>query len=176
MTIKKKLLCIHEVFLILSYPISILLHLSIFMFFLHSSVLIIYWSKFIDVFQWYQDSPTATTLLKNYTLHTGPDMIAVFHARWHGRFTEIRATWGERNFIERIKVSVFLMAVLAIETTQESQINLEGKESSSILKNEFSSRTDLSTFTSIATKFLEQSNGELSLVFPVLKSTSHFLS
>ena len=103
-------------------------------------------------------------------------MIAVFHARWHGRFTEIRATSGERNFIERIKVSVFLMAVLAIETTQESQINLEGKESSSILKNEFSSRTDLSTFTSIATKFLEQSNGETSLVFPVLKSTSHFLS
>ena len=68
------------------------------------------------------------------------------------------------------------MAVLAIETTQESQFNLEGKESSSILKNEFSPRTDLSTFTLIATKFLEQSNGETSLVFPVLKSTSHFLS
>ena len=32
---------------------------------------------------------------------------------------------GERNFIKRIKASIFLEVVLAIETMQESQSNLE---------------------------------------------------
>ena len=42
------------------------------------------------------------------------------------------------------------------------------------LKNDFSSRTDPSVFTSIAPVLLDRSNGT-SWVFPVLKSKSHFL-
>ena len=42
-------------------------------------------------------------------------MATVFHAWPYGRFIEIRAISGERNFIERIKAPMFLEAVLAIE-------------------------------------------------------------
>ena len=41
-------------------------------------------------------------------------------------------------------------AVLAIDIIQEPQSNLEEKINPSILKDDFSSRTDLSIFTSIA--------------------------
>ena len=71
-----------------------------------------------------------------------------------------RATSGERNFIERIKAPIFLEAVLA------------EKVNPSILKDDFSSRTDPSFFTSIASAFLDRSN-ETNLVFPALKSTYH---
>ena len=56
-----------------------------------------------------------------------------------------RATSGERkerNFIERITHQTFLEAVLAIEIMQESQSNLEEKVNPSVLKDDFSSRTD----------------------------------
>ena len=46
---------------------------------------------------------------------TGPDMATVFHIWLYGRFIEIQSTSGERNFIERMKVPIFLEAVLAIE-------------------------------------------------------------
>ena len=57
----------------------------------------------------------------------------------------------------------------------EPQSNLEEKENSSILKDDFSSKTDWSIFTSIAPELLDQSN-KTSWVYPALKSTSHFLS
>ena len=50
---------------------------------------------------------------------------------------------------------------------------LEGKQTTN-LKNDFSSRTEPSIFTSIAPVLLGRSD-ETSQVFPVLKSTSPFL-
>ena len=43
------------------------------------------------------------------------DMTTVFHAWQYGRFIEIQNNLGEKNFIEQIKPSIFLEAVLAIE-------------------------------------------------------------
>ena len=42
------------------------------------------------------------------------DMTKVFHAWSYGSFIKIRATSGERNFIERTMAPIFLEAVLAI--------------------------------------------------------------
>ena len=60
--------------------------------------------------------------------------------------------------MERIKAPIFLEAVLAIEIIQEPQYNLEEKVNCSILKDDFSSRTDRSIFLSIAPVLLDQSN------------------
>ena len=79
----------------------------------------------------------------------------------HGRMVDLwryRASSGERNFVERIKASIFLEAVLALEIMQEPQSNLEKKVDSSTLKDDFSSRTDPSILTSIAPELLDQSN------------------
>ena len=56
----------------------------------------------------------------------------------------------------------------------ELQSTLEEKVNPSHLKNDFSSRTDASIFTSIAPVSLDWSN-KTSSVFPVLKSTRYFL-
>ena len=60
-----------------------------------------------------------------------------------------RATSGERNFTEQIKAPISLEAVLVIEIMKEPQSNLEEKVNPSILKDDFSSRTDPFIFTSI---------------------------
>ena len=83
------------------------------------------------------------------------------------------ATSGERNFIKRIKAPIFLEAVLEIEIIQEPQSNLEEKVNPSILKDDFSSRTDPFIFTSIEPLLLDRSN-KTSQVLPALKLTSHF--
>ena len=61
-----------------------------------------------------------------------------------------RATSGERIFIEQIKALIFLEAISAIQIMQEPQSNLEEKLNPSILKDDFSSRTDPPIFLSIA--------------------------
>ena len=76
--------------------------------------------------------------------------------------------------MEWIKVPIFLEAVLAIEILYQPQSNLEEKVNPSILKYYFSSRRDLSIFTSIEPVLLDCWN-KTSWVFPALKSTSHFL-
>ena len=67
-----------------------------------------------------------------------------------------KATSEERNFIERIEFPIFLEAVLAI--MKELQSNLEETINPSILKDDFSSRTDPSFFTSIEPLLLDWSN------------------
>ena len=60
----------------------------------------------------------------------------------HGRMVDLwrhRATSGETNFVEQIKVTIFLESVLDIEIMYELQSNLEEKVNPSILKAEFSS-------------------------------------
>ena len=86
-----------------------------------------------------------------------------------------RATSGERNFIEQIKVQIFLQEVLAIEIMQEPPSNLEEKVNPSLIKDDFSLRKDPLIFTSIVSVLLNRSN-KTSQVFPVLISTSHFLA
>ena len=71
-----------------------------------------------------------------------------------------------------MKAPIFMEVVLAIE--KDHQSNLEEKVSTSILKDDFSLKTDLSIFTSIAPVLLDQPN-ETIQVFPAWKSTSHFL-
>ena len=60
--------------------------------------------------------------------------------------------------MEQIKSPILLEAALAIEIMLELQSNLEEKVNPSILKDDFSSRTDPFIFTSIALLLLEWSN------------------
>ena len=84
-----------------------------------------------------------------------------------------RATSGERKFIEQIKALIFLEAVLAIKIMYEPQSNLEKKDKPSILKDDFSSRTAPSIFTSIAPLLLDWSNKidfsstEINKIYPI---------
>ena len=65
-------------------------------------------------------------------------------------------------------VLIFFEVVLAMETMYESQFNLEEKDSPSILKYGFFSKTGPFIFTWISPELLDQSN-EASWVFPALK-------
>ena len=56
------------------------------------------------------------------------------------------------------KALIFLETVLAIDIMQEPQFSLEEKNNPSILKDDFSSRTDSSIFTSIVPALLDWSN------------------
>ena len=53
---------------------------------------------------------------------------------------------------------IFFEVVLAMETMYEPQFNLEEKDSPSILKYDFFSKTDPFIFTSISPELLDQSN------------------
>ena len=61
-----------------------------------------------------------------------------------------------------------MKVVLTIGTMQEPQFNLEEKETPSILKDDFSLRTDPSIFTSIPPELLDRSN-ESMFIFSILK-------
>ena len=65
-----------------------------------------------------------------------------------------RATSGERNFIEQIKAPISNFQ----GGFKEPQSNLEETVNPSILKDDFSSRTDPSIFTSIKPVLLDYSN------------------
>ena len=86
-------------------------------------------------------------------------MTPVFHAWAYGvDLQRYIATSEERNFIEQIKAPIFFKAVLAIDMMYDSKSNLEEKVNPSILKDDFSSRTDPSLFTSIAPVLLDWPN------------------
>ena len=65
-------------------------------------------------------------------------------------------------------------AVLRTEIISEPKSNLEEKGNLSVLKVDFSTRTDASILTSVAPVLLHRSN-KTSYVFQALKSTSHLL-
>ena len=89
---------------------------------------------------------------------TSPDMTTVFQARSIGRFIEINLTSEERNFIERIKTVIFMKLGLAMQKMEEAQLNLEEKDSPSILKDGFCSERALSIFILKAPWLSDQSN------------------
>ena len=94
-------------------------------------------------------------------------MAAVCCAWPYGRFIEIQSNSGERNLIERIKAD---MEADLIEIIKEPQSNLEENVNPKILKDDFSSRTDPSIFTSITPVLLDRLD-ETSEVFSALKSS-----
>ena len=77
-----------------------------------------------------------------------PDLTTVFHARLYGRFIDIKTNFRRKKLHRMYQGSNFL----------EMQFNLEKKGSPSILKDDFSSRTDPFIFTSIALKLLDQAS------------------
>ena len=84
-------------------------------------------------------------------------MTTVVNAGSYGRFLEIRHNL-RRKKLHRIKASIFLEVILAIE-------NLEEKVNPSILRDDFSPRTDPSIFTSI-TKLVEFFSIEINKPLP----------
>ena len=84
-----------------------------------------------------------------------------------------RETSGERNFIKQISTPNFLEAVLAIETMQGSQSNLEEKDNFKTFKGNFF-RNRLIHFHINSTRVMRLVK-ENKLSFPAMKSTSHFL-
>ena len=69
-------------------------------------------------------------------------MIIVFHARLDGRFIEINHNLKRKKLHRVNKRLIFLVTVLAIETIQVPQSNLEEKDNPTILKFDFSSKID----------------------------------
>ena len=96
-------------------------------------------------------------------------MTTVFHARSYG-YSKLR----RKKLHITNQGSNFLGGSFSNTDMKEPQSNLEEKVNPSILKDDFSSRTGPSIFTSITPVLLEWSN-KISRVFPALKSRSHFL-
>ena len=73
-------------------------------------------------------------------------------------FIEIESNLRRKKLHRTNQSSTFFEAVVAINIMQESLSNLEEKVNPSILKDDFSSRTDPFIFTSIAPVLLHPSN------------------
>ena len=103
-------------------------------------------------------------------------MTAVFHAWLYDRFIEIQSNLRRKKLHRTNQGSNVLGGSLSNRDNVRVPIQFrrEEKVNPSILKDDFSSRTNPSIFTSIAPVLLDRSN-ETSWVFPALKSTSHFL-
>ena len=80
---------------------------------------------------------------------------------------------GERNFIEQIKIPIFLEGTSSNRGSAKVPVQCTGeRDNPSLLKDSFFSTVDQSIFTSKAPALLENKTSQ---VFPALKSTSHFL-
>ena len=92
------------------------------------------------------------------------------------RFTEIQSRIGRNKHDRLNQGSNFLESSFTnrgnVKVPNQSRRDSQPQH---ILKYCFLSRTDPSIFTSIAPLSLDQSNELSSVVFPALKSTSHFL-
>ena len=82
-------------------------------------------------------------------------MTTVFHALPYGRFTEKQS---KLKLHRANQGSQFLGSSFSNRDNIRAQSSLEEKVKPSILKDEFSSRTEPSIFTSIALVFLDRSN------------------
>ena len=90
--------------------------------------------------------------------NTSLDKTTVFYASSYGEFIEIQSNFRRKKLHRTNQGSFFLEAVLAIEIMQEPQPDLEEKDKSSILQDDFPSRTYQSIFASIALVSLDWSN------------------
>ena len=87
---------------------------------------------------------------------------------------KIQSNLRKKKLYRTKQGSNILETTLAIEIMEEPQSNLEDKVNPSILKDDFSSRTDPFIFISVAPVLIEWSH-ETNWVFPALKSTNHLL-
>ena len=101
-------------------------------------------------------------------------MTSVFRIWWYGRFIEILRNLRRKKLHRTNQSSNFLGGSLSNRDNVRVPIQFRRESQPYILKDDFSSRTNPSIFTSIEPLLLDQSN-ETSWVFPALKSTSHFL-
>ena len=95
-------------------------------------------------------------------------MTSVFHALLYGRFTKIQSN------LRRTKLHRSNQGTFSNWDNVRAQIQFRRESQSQHLKDDLSSRTDSSIFTSVAAVLLDWSN-ETIWVFPALISTSHFL-
>ena len=100
-------------------------------------------------------------------------MATVFHARLHGRFMEIQSNLRRKKLHRTNQDSNFLGGSFSNIDYVRALIQFRRKRKLHYLKNDFSSRTDPSIFTSIAKVLLDRSN-ETSWVFPAYRSKRHF--
>ena len=87
-----------------------------------------------------------------------PRNTTVFHTWPYGRFTEIQSNLRRKNLRRMNQGSDFPVGSFSNRDNVRAQIQSEEKVNPSILKDDFSSITDLSIFTSIAPVFLDRSN------------------
>ena len=101
-------------------------------------------------------------------------MTKVFYAWLYGRFIEMQSSLRRKKPHRTNQGSNFFGGTFSNRDNGRAPIQLEEKVNLSILKDDFSSTTEPSIFTSIEPLLLDRPN-ETSWVFPALKSTSHFL-
>ena len=104
---------------------------------------------------------------------TSSDMTIVFHAWLYGRFIEIQSNLTGKKIPRMNQGSNFLGGSFGNKDNVRPQSNLEEKVNPSILKDNFSSRTDTSIFISIAPVLLDKLN-KTSWVFLGLKSKNTY--
>ena len=82
-------------------------------------------------------------------------MTTVFHAKSYGRFIEIKSILREKKLHRRNHGSSFLGGSFSNRDNLGIQFNLEEKNSSKTLKDNFSSRIDPSIFIPVAPELLD---------------------
>ena len=85
-------------------------------------------------------------------------MTTIFHARTYSRFMEVQSKLRRRKLHRTNQDSDFLGDSFSKGDNVTGPSNLEEKDNLSILKDDFSSRTDPSIFTSRAPELLHWSN------------------
>ena len=101
-------------------------------------------------------------------------MTTVFHEWPYGGLTGIQSKFRRKKLHRSNQGSNFLEGSFINRDNLRAQFNLEEKVNPSILKDDFSSRTCPSIFTTIAPVLLDQSN-RTSCFCPALKSRSQFM-
>ena len=100
-------------------------------------------------------------------------MTTAFYEWPYGRFIEIQGKLRRKKLHRTNQGSNFLEGSFGNRDNIRAPIQFR-REKPNILKDDFSSTTEPSIFTSIAPELLDQSN-KTKWVFISLKSTSHFL-
>ena len=85
-------------------------------------------------------------------------MTTVFHARSYGRFIEIQSNLRRKKPHRTNQGSNFVGGSFSNRDNVRAPIYFQEKVNPNILKDEFSSRTDSSIFTSIAPVLIDWSN------------------
>ena len=101
-------------------------------------------------------------------------MATVFHAWPYCRFIEILSNLRRKKLLKRNQGSNFLEGNFSNSNNVRALIQPRKEVNTSIIKDDFSSKTDPSIFASLEPLLSHQSS-KTSWVFPALKSTSHFL-